>query len=467
MKVVVLGLDCCTPQLLFDKWRDLLPNIKHLMENGIWGEINSTIPAITVPAWMSMMTSKTPGELGFYGFRNRKNYSYDEMFFATSASVKVDTTWDILSRLQKKVIVVGVPPTYPVKPVNGCLLSCFLTPNTDSNFAYPADLKSEILNKFGDYIFDVVKFRTDDKDWLIEQIYKLAKNRFEIFEYLLKEKAWDFAMMVEMGVDRIHHGLWQYFDKEHPKYQPGSKYEHVIRDYYIYVDTKIGKILDLLDEETAVIIVSDHGAKRMEGGICFNDWLIQQGYLRLKAKPTQPTPFTNELVDWGKSRAWGSGGYYGRLFMNVRGREPNGVIDPKDYEKERDELIAKISTITDPNGKNIGCKAYKPEEIYPEVKGIAPDLIVYFGDLYWRSVGTVGNPTIWTFENDTGPDDANHAQQGVFILAEPGANKSIQAQNLDIIDVAPTVLDLMGLPVLADMRGQSVYQKLNLVPKSH
>lgn len=460
MKVLVIGLDCSTPQLMFDRWLDLQPNIKKLVQGGIYGEITSTIPAITVPAWMSMMTSKTPGELGFYGFRNRKNYSYDEMFFATSASVKAETVWDILSRHEKKVIVVGVPPSYPPKPVNGNLISCFLTPGTDSNFTYPADLKTEIQSQIGEYIFDVKNFRTEDKDYLIDQLYKLVHNRFETFEYLLQHKEWDFAMMVEMGVDRLHHGLWKYTDPEHHKYVPGTKYENVIRDYYIHVDSEIGRILQLIDNETAVIVVSDHGAKRMDGGICFNDWLIQQGFLKLKEMPNEPIQMKNEMIDWEKTKAWGSGGYYGRLFMNVEGREPQGVIRKEDYEKVRDELREKISQITDPNGKNIGCKTFKPEEIYPEVKGIPPDLIVYFGDLYWRSVGTVGNSSIWTFENDTGPDDANHAQEGIFIFNNQNSHNGIQAENLHIMDVAPTILDLMKIPIPDNMRGQTVLKKI-------
>jgi predicted AlkP superfamily phosphohydrolase/phosphomutase len=461
MKVMILGLDCVTPQLLFERWRDLLPNLKKLMDGGVYGKLTSSIPAITVPAWMSMMTSKTPGELGFYGFRNRKNYSYDEMFFATAKSVKVDAAWDVMGRFGKKVIVVGVPPSYPPKPVNGSMISCFLTPGIDSNFAYPEELKSEILEKIGEYFFDVSNFRTEDKDELIKNIYQLTNNRFKTFEYLIHNKEWDFAMVVEMGPDRLHHGMWKYMDPQHPKYEAGHKYEHVIRDYYIYLDHKIGHLLDALDEDTAVIVVSDHGAKTMKGGICFNDWLIQEGFLSLKQPADKPTAFKNELIDWGKTQAWGSGGYYGRLFMNVAGREPQGIIPPADYEKVREDLITKIAGITDPEGNVIGCQAFRPEDIYPETTGIAPDLIVYFGDLYWRSLGTIGNETIWSFENDTGPDDANHAQEGIFILNHQNQHHGEYLEGLQLMDVAPTALDLMGLPVPGDMRGKSILKKLH------
>ncbi|MEE9458127.1 MAG: alkaline phosphatase family protein, partial [bacterium] len=170
-KLAIIGLDCADPVLVFDKWLDELPNIKSIVERGTWGPLESTIPAITVPAWMCMMTSQDPGQLGFYGFRNRRDHSYDGLFFANSRAVRVDAAWDALGRAGKQVIVVGVPPSYPPKPVNGHLISCFLTPDADSEFTYPASLKAEIIKEFGEYIIDVGDFRTDDKAYLLEQVW--------------------------------------------------------------------------------------------------------------------------------------------------------------------------------------------------------------------------------------------------------------------------------------------------------
>jgi len=208
------------------------------------------------------------------------------------------------------------------------------------------------------------------------------------------------------------------------------------------------------------MVVSDHGAQRMDGGICFNEWLIQEGYLTLKAYPSSITPFNKVEIDWSRTKAWGDGGYYGRLFLNVQGREPQGVIPAADYERTRDELIAKLAAITDPNGVNIGTVAFKPQAIYQRVKGVPPDLIVYFGNLYWRSVGSVGYGQYYTFENDTGPDDANHAQHGVFIAKGSPYNPRKAGRGrltgLHITDIGPTVLDLCGLPVPADMEGKVI-----------
>lgn len=454
-KVLVIGLDCATPQLLFDRWGDELPNFKKILGRSVYGELDSTIPPITVPAWTSMMSSKSPGVLGFYGFRNRKNYSYDEMYFATSQAVKDDRVWDILSRAGKKSILVGVPQTYPPKPLNGCMISGFLAPDTDSQYTYPAELKGEIEGVAGEFILDVKKFRTDDKDYLIKQIYEMTENRFQVVNYLMETKEWDFFMFVEMGIDRIHHGLWKYFDEQHKKYKPGSPYENAIKEYYHYVDQQVGQLLTKVDRQTVVFIVSDHGAQRMDGGICINEWLMREGYLKLKSMPSEITPLKNDNIDWSHTKAWGSGGYYGRLFLNVKGREPQGVIDPEDYEKVRDELIAKLEAIEDENGANINTRVFRPRDIYPQVKNVAPDLIIYFGNLTWRSVGSVGFGTIRTSENDTGPDDANHAQHGIFIMNNSGLAAG-RKSGLHLMDMAPTILRLFNLSVPEDMEGKSI-----------
>jgi predicted AlkP superfamily phosphohydrolase/phosphomutase len=192
-KVFVIGLDCAEPTLVFEQWREHLPNLGRLMDSGTYGDLTSTIPAITVPAWASMMSSRDPGQLGFYGFRNRADYSYERMSIATSQAVKVDRVWDILSRAGKQVIVAGVPQTYPVKPVNGYLISSFLTPSTLSQYTHPASLKHEISSLIdGEYMLDVYQFRTENKDHLLEQIYQMADQHHKLIMHLMTTKPWDF-----------------------------------------------------------------------------------------------------------------------------------------------------------------------------------------------------------------------------------------------------------------------------------
>jgi predicted AlkP superfamily phosphohydrolase/phosphomutase len=195
----------------------------------------------------------------------------------------------------------------------------------------------------------------------------------------------------------------------------------------------------------------------MEGGIAINEWLVQKGYLVLHESPTVPSRLEGLKVDWARTTAWGSGGYYGRLFLNVKGREPHGLIEPKDYEATRDRLIAEIESLGDPHGRPIGTRVLKPESLYRMTRGTAPpDLFVYFGDLRWRSVGTVGTGEIHTFENDTGPDDANHAPDGMLIMTGPGIAPRGPISGMQLMDVTPTILRLFGLDVPTDLQGRVI-----------
>src|SRR5262249_16862735 len=148
-----------------------------------------------------------------------------------------------------------------------------------------------------------------------------------------------------------------------------------------------------------------------------------------------------------RTRAWGEGGYYGRIFLNVKGREPQGVIEPGEYEAFRERLAREIEAIPDDKGRPIGTRAPKPQELYRKGNGVAPDLLAYVGRLRWGAVGTVGHRAVHTFENDTGPDDANHAEEGLFILAGPGVPAGRRLEGRQLMDVAPTLLGLYGLPV--------------------
>ncbi|MCF6158091.1 MAG: phosphodiesterase [wastewater metagenome] len=455
-RVFVLGLDSVPPELLFDRWLNQLPHIKQLVSQSVYGGMKSTIPAITCPAWMSMMTSANPGRLGLYGFRNRTNYDYNGLFFANSRTIHIDTIWNILSRIGKKVVVIGVPMTYPPQPVNGCMITCFMTPDPGCEYTYPPELKPEVEYIAKGYIFDVEEFRSDNKDPILKTIYDMTEKRFRLARHFIRSKDWDFFMMVEMGPDRIHHAFWKYFDESHPHYIPGSKYQNAILDYYKYLDTEIGNMLNLLDEHTMVLIVSDHGAKKMMGGICINEWLIQNGYLRLLQYPREVTPFNKLIVDWEHTKVWGEGGYYGRIFMNVKGREPKGTIAKQHYEHFRNELIEGLEDLRDENGKNINTRAFKPEEIYSTCNGIPPDLIVYYGDLSWRSLGTVGNRSIWAGGNDIGPDDANHSQYGIYIMKGGHTCRTIRKKDITIYDIAPTILDYMGVKTPEDMEGKVI-----------
>jgi len=456
-KVLVIGLDCADPSIVFNERYDL-PHLRSLMDRGIWGPLESVVPPITVPAWSCMMSGRDPGELGVYGFRNRSNYSYDKMTVANSDAIKVPRVWELLSDAGKQVAVIGVPGTFPPKPVNGHMITSFLTPSTDHQFTYPAEFRNQVLDwADGDYMLDVRNFRTDDKDWLLEQIYLMTDKRFTVAEHMLTELPWDFFMMVEMGTDRIHHGFWRHHAPDHRLFEPGNPYEHVIRDYYHHVDARIGRLLAAAPEDTIVLVVSDHGVKTMHGGICINDWLRNEGYLALAEEPEGVIRFEDAVVDWSRTHAWGEGGYYARIFLNVFGREPDGVVLRADYDSLTAELKSKLEALTDEDGQPIGTRVFMPHNIYQQVNGIAPDLIVYFGDLSWRSIGSVGNQTLHVRENDTGPDDANHAPYGMCIYANPASNSRGPRNGLHLFDIGQTLLALFDVPPPPGMGGKVIH----------
>jgi predicted AlkP superfamily phosphohydrolase/phosphomutase len=456
-RVAVIGLDCADPRLVFDRWLDELPNLRRLVDAGTWGPLRSVDPPITVPAWSCMLSGRDPGELGIYGFRNRADHSYDSMFVADSRALDVDRAWDHFGEAGKRAIVVGVPQTSPPPAVNGELVSCFLTADTRKQaYTHPPELRAEIEGLVGPYRVDVDNFRSDDRDRILAEIYAMTEQRFTVCRHLLDTRPWDFFMLVEIGLDRLHHAFWRFMDPEHPRYEPGHRYSDVIRSYYGYLDEEIGELLERFDDDdTAVMVVSDHGARPMEGAICVNEWLRQEGYLVLRKQPDGPIAFRDAEVDWSRTRAWGEGGYYCRLCLNVRGREPQGIVDPADADGLLDELAGRLEALGGPDGQPIGTRAFRPTELWREQRGIPPDLVVYFGDLGWRSNGSLGHGRHWTFDNDTGPDDANHDRDGMFVLAGPGVPAE-HREDLMIYDVAPTILGLAGLPPDAGMRGRTL-----------
>ncbi len=446
-RLLVLGIDCGTPQIIFDRPEWKMPTLRGLMSRGTYGILKSVVPAITVPAWACMVTGKDPGELGVYGFRNRTDHTYTGLELATSRSIREPAVWDKLGSFGKKVVTVAVPPSFPPKPVNGVQVGCFLTPSAHSEYTYPSSLKTEIARACsGEYLPDCPNFRVENKDQLIRQLYDMTERRFQMLEHLIERPDWDFFMSCEIATDRLHHGFWKYFDTRHRDYIVGNAYEHVIRDYYESYDSMLGRLLARIDEgSTHIYVVSDHGAKRMDGGLAINEWLIKEGYLRLRSYPATPTPFAKLDIDWSRTKAWGEGGYYARVFLNVCGREPEGTIAVGEVESVLEELSRKLRAISRPTGEAMATAVYRPVDIYREVRNVAPDLMVYFDDLHWRAVGTVGYGAIHTFENDTGPDDANHAQDGIYIEALAGEQGRGYAEPWQLLSMADRFLAAAGV----------------------
>ncbi len=465
-RLLIIGLDSVPPELLFDRFRMELPVMSELISGGLYGPLRSSDPPITAPAWACMTSGCSPGELGVYGFRHRRLGTYTERYFAFSDRITQPRLWETLSERGFSVGTLGVPQTFPVKAINGFMVSSFLTPSKDSRFTFPETLKDEIervsrfqgrySTKERGYIIDVEEFRTDNKQRILSDVYAMTEKRFAVLRHLLKTRGPEFLMAVFMGPDRLHHAFWKFSDPEHRRYVPGNPYEDVLLDYYRYLDEEIGRTLEVLPDGTGVIIASDHGVKRLDGAIAINEWLIKEGYLALKQTPSEPTPLAEEMIDWEKTSAWGWGGYYGRIFLNVIGREPQGTVPSGEVEAVCSELVERLSHIQDETGREIGTVAFQPRDLYPVARGDPPDLLVYFGDLFWRSAGAVGTGTVHMAENDTGPDDANHSRYGVFVGHNLKRGLRGRIDGLQIQQIAPTVLSLFGLVPPRDLTVRSI-----------
>src|SRR5512141_3105114 len=316
-RVAVIGLDCVAPQLLFRDLIDDIPNIRKLMEGGMHGDLASITPPITIPAWACAMTGKTPGQLGIYGFRNRKDNTYDGLSLAHSGSVKEPAVWDLLGQQGLRSMLIGVPPSFPPpKTFPGWRVGCFLTPPSAERWAYPQEMETEIVEELGpenDYIFDIPDFRRAGYDVALDQVFRMTERRFQVGRRLATNKPWDFFMLCEIAPDRLHHVFWQHYDPRHALYEAGNKYETAFQDYYRFLDKEVGSLLALIPQDAVTMLMSDHGARPMMGGLCFNDWLIREGYLALETAPTQVIPIKEAKIDWPRTTGWGDGGYYGRL----------------------------------------------------------------------------------------------------------------------------------------------------------
>lgn len=458
-KVVVLGLDSVPPDLLFERFLPRMPNLQKFLRGALYGPLRTCEPPITVPAWAVFFSGVDPGTLGCYGFRHRRGASYFDQYTPTPQTLKVAPIWESLSRRGKRVAIVGMPPGYPPPAVNGVYVSDFLTPDGAPDCVYPPSLRPDLEKLVGGPMTFDVEFRHDARDKLYEELLALCRQRWQVAREVYRQGPWDLFAIHDISPDRLHHAFWKFFDPQHPRHDPRGPFLDSGDRFYALLDEEIGRFLSALEPDTVVLIASDHGSQAMDGCFCVNEWLQQKGLLRLEGPAPPPgTPLEKCKVDWKRTTVWGAGGYYARLFFNVKGREPEGRLKPKEVEKVTAQLIADLSTVRRPDGKPLGVRVVRPSEAYRSVQGDAPDLMAYFGDLRWRSAGTVGLGRLFLEENDTGPDDAVHGWDGVYAIRAPPHSETggKEGPREDILNVAPTLLRLMGEQVSPTMQGKPI-----------
>ncbi|MDH4207364.1 MAG: alkaline phosphatase family protein [Anaerolineae bacterium] len=500
-KVMVIGLDG-VPLGLIRTWAEegKLPTFQRLMDRGVVGQLRSTVPPTSGPSWSTFMTGKNPGKTGIYDFLYRRDGTYH--FPPVNASLRDgESLWKLLSEQGKKVGVVNVPISYPVEEVNGYMISGWMTPYAAQDFSYPPDLWRELRDEIGYYaIYPTETFSESRRESFFKACDDLLDLRSSTVSYLMEKYPTDFFMAVLFDTDRVLHQLWHYLDPGHPWRTAGDgtdKSGEVVR-YFQRVDEKVGQILDRADEDTLVIVLSDHGMGPAHNFIVLNNWLLDAGLLQLKrdipramkrwlfdagftlrnvhrvadriglAKHAEykglysmdhlmKLVFLSFLdVDWSRSRAYSFGRHLGSIYLNVKGREPEGIVEPgQEYEEVREEIIRLAERFTHPRtGEPLIGEIIKREDVYTgPYLDRAPDLIlrprdetnIFFGLADFGSSTTVD--TVYRYSG-------MHRDYGLLIMSGKGVNSGGSIDGAGIEDLAPTILYAMGCPIPEDMDGK-------------
>ena len=497
--IMIIGLDG-VPLDIIQPWAQSghLPNLQRLMGDGVVGQLRSTIPPTSGPSWSSFVTGMNPGKTGIYDFLYRKEGTYS--FPPVNASQRGGTTmFRYLSNAGYQVGVLNLPMSYPVEQINGFMVSGWMTPYAATDFVHPAGLSAELEREVGDYrIYPTETFAEGRKEAFLKATYDLLDMRTRTATYLARTKPWDVFMAVFFDTDRVLHQLWHYMDPDHAWRANGEDQERIVREYFAKVDESIGKLLEYTDDETLVIILSDHGMGRANNFIVLNNWLLDTGLLRLKrdlwtrfkeftfrrgftlrnvhqvadrlhlARQAEYVAgyFVDHLlkmaflsfldVDWSQSKAYSFGRHLGSIYINVKGREPHGIVEPGvEYEAVRDEIERLAYEFRDPRtGRKLIGEVLRREEIYsgPHLEQ-APDLILRPSepsDIFFGLADFGHRETVSTVYRYSGM----HRDYGMLIMNGPGVRQGSAVEGAVIQDIAPTVLHTMGLPVPADMDGR-------------
>lgn len=509
MKIVVIGLDGATFDLI-RPWMEegKLPTFAGLVKSGVSGDLTSVFPPVSPVAWASFLTGKNPGKHGVMDFLVREEGSYQRAY-ANANHIDGKILPVILSESNKKVGMLYVPfGLYPLRKVNG-----FLIPGVFSHEAgptYPLSLKKELKKEIGNYEITMKTYGCCvpkmENDWLRKMI-GVTEKIAEVTLYLMRKYPWDFFMTTFFYIDQIQHYFWKYIDPQHPAYntEEAKTYGNVVLEYYQMIDGIIGLILKEVDKGTTVIIMSDHGHGPLHKHVLINNWLRKMGFLKLRKRPKtrslkqflgrqltrkeitdmlaksnlsktlfkiMPHKFLDRKysrllaysrpnlsdVDWRRTKAY-SMGFYGKLFVNLIGREPAGIIEPgEEYEKLREYLIKKLYALKDPeNGESIVDEVFKKEELYwgPHTDQAA-DIFFTMKDMtYITHLSTEfgADPNTLT-ESPHNFQSSTHRMNGVLIVTGPHIKKGITIKNVNIVDIAPTILHIANVSIPSDMDGR-------------
>jgi predicted AlkP superfamily phosphohydrolase/phosphomutase len=506
-RVFAIGLDGATLDLI-GPWaaEGKLPHLARIMAEGSYGTLRSTIPPVTGPAWTSFMTGKNPGKHGVGDFLHRVSGQYDRAP-VNSTSIRAEPFWVTAGRFGKKVGILNVPVTYPPYEVNGFLVSGLLTPRNTDGFTYPPELAAELQEAIGGYRVNLDHFYSEGSgERFLSDLRDLVDRRTRAAKHLRDRYEWDFFMVHYIATDWVQHFLWHCMDPAHPRYNEyeAQAYGGAILDLYRQIDDAVGELTASLDQDTVVLVMSDHGFGPFHKYIYLNNWLLENGLLCLKQgfrtrlkqalfwKGITPSFVYGVLdklggvrvafkaskkqrhdllstfflswkdIDWTRTKAY-SFGNVGQVFINLRGREPQGIVEPgTEYEELREQIVSMLSELRDPEkGAQLIEHVYRREEVYSgdQAEDLA-DLLMLPLNMEYGATGLsafVSNEVVEPSFAYSG----SHRMEGVLMLKGSGVKRGQTTHDAQIVDMAPTILHLLGLPVSRDMDGRVLTEVLD------
>jgi len=497
MKLLIIGIDGATFDLIHP-WIEEghLPNLQRLTENGISGDLASTLPPVTSPAWPTFMTGCNPGKHGVFDFIQPSGSDFQ---LVNATRIKQPTLWRRLSDAGYKVGVLNVPVTYPPQPLNGFMVSGILSPKNE-RISYPEDLLERHKEDLGSYrVAPNIQYKSGIEAEFIDDIYSLIRSHGDWALHLMEKEPWDVLMVHFIALDIMMHALWRFMDDQHPRHE-ASPFKNAIRDGYKLVDEYVGRLLDQLSAEDTVIAMSDHGFGPLRNIVNLNIFLMEKGLLKLKTDPvtrlkaaafkrgmspaivyrwlervglqnmaTRVSKNTrNQLVgkflsfdsvDWSQTVAY-SMGHVGQIYLNVAGREPAGIVTKENYLRQRDEVIKVLKELKDDDGRSLVSQIVLREETYhgPYThKG--PDLHLVLDDynvIAFPLFATDGNIVTQQIRGDSGC----HRREGIMIISGPQVVSGQTLPEADIVDMAPTILHMLGEKVPRIMDGRVLSEAL-------
>ena len=498
-KVAVFGLDGVTFDLL-QPWLDegRLPNLAALLAGGASGRLRSTVPPVSASAWASFATGTQPGQHGLVDFTYPAQDGYD-IQITNGRTRAVPAIWEIAGAAGKKVGVVSMPMTYPPRPVNGFMLCSFLTPSQESRYTYPDELQEQLTAATGPFPLHMSeKGRGTDPARFVRAVKQMELDRTRAVCHLMDTQPWDLFVYVVETTDNLQHEVWHIMDPSHPRHDPAEAQAvmPVILDYYETVDRLLGEMLDRVPAGALVVVLSDHGFGPFHKFFHINNWLAAQGWLKFKRTPLSlakrlafklgVTPI-NALkwvtllrlgglrknvkrgrgggllrklflsfhdVDWARTQAF-SVGNFGQVYLNVQGERPAGAVPPAGYEALRDQIAAAALALRDPaDGASVVQQVYKREEIFHGIRAQRlPDLVLHTDRARYVSFGHADFGSNKVIEPSIG-QTGHHHMVGIVGLRGPGVRPGLPLAEASILDLAPTILHYLGLPVPSYMDGR-------------